>query len=232
MKKSNNTIVWRRRLLFFGGLLFLGLHPSPANAQIEIIDEAIKAAIMAVDLAVQKIQTETIALQNAQKEVENVMQQTQLAAITDWVQRQKDLYSEYYGELWQVKNAIATYEKVKTLIEKETRLVADYKKAYSLVSQDPHFSEAEVSHIYQVYNSILTESIDCVGQLGLVINALVTQMTDGDRLRIIDVASDRIDSNYGDLQTFTQQNTLLSLQRAKDQRDGQMIRALYGIEGP
>ena len=232
MKKSNNSTGWRGRALLFCGLLLLGLTPSPVNAQIEIIDEAIKATIMAVDLAVQKIQTETIVLQNAQKEVENVMQQTQLAAITDWVQRQKDLYSEYYGELWQVKNAIATYEKVKSLIAKETRLVADYKKAYSLVSQDPHFSEAEVSHIYQVYNSILNESMDCVGQLGLVINALFTQMTDGDRLRIIDAASDRIDRNYSDLQTFTQQNTLLSLQRAKDQRDGQMIRALYGIGDP
>jgi hypothetical protein len=232
MKKSNKSTARRQLLFLMLGLVLSGLIPSPANAQIEIIDEAIKAAIMAMDLAVQKIQTETIVLQNAQKEVENVMQQTQLAAITDWVQRQKDLYSEYYGELWQVKNSIATYEKIKALINKETRLVADYKKAYSLVSQDPHFSEAEVSHIYQIYNSILHESMDCVGQLGLVINALLTQMSDGDRLRIIDAASDRIDRNYSDLQRFTQENALLSLQRANNQQDGQMIRALYGIGSP
>ncbi|HWK02421.1 MAG TPA: hypothetical protein VNS58_02240 [Puia sp.] len=230
MKKSNKIVSIKRVvlcLLLSIGLLNLALFG--AQAQIEIIDEAIKAAIMAVDLGIQKIQTETIFLQDAQKQLENVMQQTQLTAITDWVQRQKDLYANYYAELWQVKSAIATYSKVKALIEKQARLVSDYKKAYALVQQDPHFSPAEVSHILRVYQGILKESMDNVNQLALVINALLTQMEDGDRLRIIDGASGRIDHNYSDLQRFTQENTLLSLQRAKDQQDWAMIRALYGL---
>src|SRR6266702_2309123 len=95
------------------------LLPTSVQAQLEIIDEAIKAAIMAVDLGIQKIQTETIVLQEAQKELENTMQQTQLTAITDWVQRQRDLYANYYAELWQVKTVIATYSKVAALVEKQ-----------------------------------------------------------------------------------------------------------------
>jgi hypothetical protein len=215
------------RLFFIIGLL--NLAPFGAQAQIEIIDEAIKAAIMAVDLGIQKIQTETIVLQDAQKQLENVMQQTQLTAITDWVQQQKDLYANYYAELWQVKSAIATYSKVTALIEKQARLVLEYKQAYGRVQQDPHFSAAEVSHILRVYQGILKESVDNVNQLALVIKALVTQMEDGGRLRIIDAASDRVDRNYSDLQRYTQENTLLSLQRAKDQQDGDMIRRLYGL---
>ena len=207
----------------------LNLAPFGAQAQIEIIDEAIKAAIMAVDLGIQKIQTETIVLQDAQKQLENVMQQTQLTAITDWVQQQKDLYANYYAELWQVKSAIVTYSKVGALIEKQARLVSEYKQVYARVQQDPHFSAAEVSHILLVYQGILKESVDNVNQLALVIKALVTQMEDGGRLRIIDAASDRIDRNYSDLQRFTQENTLLSMQRAKDQQDGDMIRRLYGL---
>jgi len=207
----------------------LNLAPFGAQAQIEIIDEAIKAAIMAVDIGIQKIQTETIVLQDAQKQLENIMQQTQLTAITDWVQQQKDLYAAYYAELWQVKTAISTYSKVSALIEKQARLVSEYKQVYVRVQQDPHFSAAEVSHILRVYQGILKESVDNVNQLALVIKALVTQMEDGGRLRIIDAASDRIDRNYSDLQRFTQENTLLSLQRAKDQQDGDMIRRLYGL---
>ena len=229
MKKLNKIIRPMIRVLLCLSLGLLNLAPFGAQAQIEIIDEAIKAAIMAVDLGIQKIQTETIVLQDAQKQLENVMQQTQLTAITDWVQQQKDLYANYYAELWQVKTAITTYSKVTALIEKQARLISEYKQTYARVQQDPHFSAAEVNHILKVYQGILKESVDNVNQLALVIQALVTQMEDGGRLRIIDAASDRIDRNYSDLQRFTQENTLLSLQRTKDQQDGDMIRRLYGL---
>jgi hypothetical protein len=199
------------------------------TAQIEIIGEVIKAAIMAADLAVQKIQTETIVLQEAQKQVENLMQQTQLGEITDWVQRQKDLYAGYYAELWQVKNALVYYQKVKDMITKQAQLVVDYKRAYNSVRQDTHFSAAELGHIYQVYSGILNESVKNINQLSLVINALVMQMDDGDRLQIIDAAGDRIDKNFSDLQLFTQENILLSLQRSKDQQEVGFVKLLYNI---
>jgi hypothetical protein len=59
---------------------------SRADAQIiDAIEDAIKAALMAVDLGIQKVQTETVNLQDAQKALENAMQQTQLGDITSWV---------------------------------------------------------------------------------------------------------------------------------------------------
>ena len=202
-----------------------------ADAQvIEIIEEVIKAAIMAVDLGVQKAQTQTIYLQDAQKVIENAMQQLQLTDITSWVQQQKDLYSEYYQELWEIKNAIATYDKVVSMIDKQAQLLKDYQKEYTAMRQDTHFSPQEISYIGHVYSGILQQSVENLNQLYGVINALVTQMDDGDRLHIIDGAGSRIDQNYNDLHQFTQQNILLSMQRAKDQSDLDEIRQLYGIQ--
>ena len=78
-----------------------------ADAQIiDAIEDIIKAALMAVDLGIQKVQTETVNLQDAEKALENAMAQTQLGDITSWVQQQKDLFSGYYQELLQVKNAL------------------------------------------------------------------------------------------------------------------------------
>jgi hypothetical protein len=54
-------------------------------------------------------------------------------------------------------------------------------------------------------------------------------MNDADRLHLIDQTAAGIDRNYADLHEYTQQNSLLSLQRAKDQSDIQTIKALYGI---
>jgi hypothetical protein len=202
-----------------------------ADAQIiDAIEDAIKAALMAVDLGIQKVQTETVNLQDAQKAVENAMQQTQLGNITGWVQQQKDLFSEYYQELVQVKNAITTYDKVVSMIDKQAQLVRDYQTAYAAMQKDSHFSAQEISYIGSVYSGILNQSVENLKQLELVITALVTQMSDGSRLRIIDGAGARIDKNYSDLQQFTQQNILLSTQRAKDQTDLDEIKLLYGIQ--
>src|SRR6186713_3282741 len=102
-----------KRSLLLAGLCMglICLWPVSADAQIGAITEILKRVIMAIDLRVQRLQTQTIVLQEAQKQVENVMQTTQLTAITDWVQRQKDLYEGYYQELWQVKNALLYYSK-------------------------------------------------------------------------------------------------------------------------
>jgi hypothetical protein len=206
------------------------LPPRPADAQIEIIGEVVKAAILAVDLGVQKIQTQTIVLQDAQKEVENVMQATHLSDIAGWVQEQKDLYSEYYNELWQVKDALALYSTVKKMIDKQIQLVADYKRASAAVQQDGHFSAEEADQMAAVYSSILSESVENISQLALVINAFVLQMDDGDRMQQIGTLGERIDQNYYELQSFTQENVLLSLQRSKDLGDVATIKALYGIQ--
>jgi hypothetical protein len=206
------------------------LQPGKANAQAEIITEVIKEAIMAVDLGVQKAQTQTIYLQDAQKALENIMQQLHLTDITNWVQQQKDLYSEYYQELWQIKNAISAYDKVVSMIDKQAQLIKDYQQAYGSIRQDSHFTAQEINYIGSVYSGILNQSVENLNQLYLVINALVTQMDDGDRLHIIDGAAARIDQNYSDLHQFTQQNVLLSMQRAKDQNDLDQVKSLYGIQ--
>jgi hypothetical protein len=80
-----------------------------------------------------------------------------------------------------------------------------------------------------VYGGILHASIRNTKQLAAVIQSFVTQMDDAGRLRIIDEAAAKIDRNYTELRQYNQENTLLSLQRAKDEGEIQTIKALYGI---
>jgi hypothetical protein len=216
-------------LLVFGA--FLVLPAGRADAQIiDAIEDIIKAALMAVDLGIQKVQTATVNLQDAEKALENAMAQTQLGDITSWVQQQKDLFSGYYQELLQVKNALASYDKVVSMIDKQAQLVKDYQTAWAAIQKDNHFSAQEISYIGNVYSGILNQSIENLKQLDMVITALVTQMSDGSRLAIIDGAGARIDQNYSDLHQFTQQNVLLSIQRSTDANDLNEVKLLYGLQ--
>jgi uncharacterized protein YhaN len=221
----------KRKIIILAAITSLSITlPCRASAQFFDPTEILKAIIMAIDLGVQKAQTQTIYLQNAQKAIENAMQQLHLTDITTWVQKQKDLYSGYYQELWQIKDALTSYQKVKDIIDKQAQIIREYKAAYAMVGADPHFSPSELQHIYSVYNTLLDESAKNVSQLGLVISAFVTQMSDGERMRIIDDAARWIDQNATRLRVFTQGNILLSLQRSKGEAEVNSIKSLYGIQ--
>lgn len=212
--------------------LFVAL-PQGANAQIaiaEVIKAAITKVIKAIDLQIQRMQNKTIWLQNAQKALENTLSQTKLGEISDWTQQQKDLFGKYYQELQEIKSAIALYERIREMTEKQAVLVSSYHHAWSLLQQDKHFSADELSYMGKVYTGILEESVKNVDEMLLVVSSFKTQMTDEKRLEMINTSASRIDTNYSDLQQFNNQNIMLSLQRAKDENEVSTLKKYYGIQ--
>ena len=185
---------------------------------------------MAADLQVQRMQNKTIWLQNAQKELENILSETKLDEITDWVQKQKDLYGDYFNELWQVKDAVEYYYRIEDIIDKQIKIVDEYESAFKLFKQDEHFSPDEIEYMGKVYTGIVDESLKNLDQLLLVINSFTTQMADEKRLQIINDAGDAMDENYNDLKSFNNQNMMLSLQRSKDVNEVNVVKELYGLK--
>jgi hypothetical protein len=221
-----------KRAIMTGGLSIglIVISTGKCHAQIDIIGDILKRVIMAIDLRVQKMQTRTIILQSAQRELENVMEATHLSEITDWVQQQKDLYSEYYQELWQVKDALQYYSAVKQMIDKEAKLVVAYKQAYSALVNSGGLSVGEIAACVQEYQAIVRRSGATIDQLSTIIQAMTAQMTDADRLRMINDLSANIDRDYRQLYQVTQHAILLGLQRSKDVQDINLLKALYGIQ--
>lgn len=195
-----------------------------------VVKAALKKAIMAIDLAIQRQQNKVIWLQNAQKTLENTMSKLKLDEITGWVDKQRNLYKEYFDELQKVKSIISYYHRIKEITGTQENILAEYKKAFALFKQDRHFSMEEIIYMGQVYDGILNESVKSIDQLFLVTNSFVTQMTDAKRLEIINSAASNMSNTYNDLKLFNSQNILLSLQRSKDENDINTVKALYGIQ--
>ena len=196
---------------------------------LEIVKAVTKKVIKAIDLRIQRLQNKTIWLQNAQKQVENVLSKLKLDEISDWTQKQKDLYKGYYEELAKVKSIITYYQRIKEITKKQTQLVQEYERVWNLFKQDTHFKDSEIQYMERVYTGILEESVKNIDQIFLILDSFATQMTDLKRLEIINKAADRIDENYDDLTMFNQQNILLSLQRAKTETDVKQVKQFYGI---
>ena len=196
---------------------------------ISVITTLAKKVLNAFDLEVENLQNQTVWLQDAQKELENAMAQLQLDGITNWVQQTKDLYSEYYQELSLVKQIISDYDKVKTIIQLQSKIVSEYKSAYALFQQDKNFSSSEITYMYNVYSGIIDASIKNLDQALLVVNDFITQMSDGARMNIIDGAAKGMQKNYNDLKQFNNQNIQLSSQRAYENNNLSTVKQLYGL---
>jgi hypothetical protein len=210
-----------------GGLV-LG-NGASANAQIPVVSQIVSTAVRAADLAVQKLQTETIVLQEAEQVLQNAMSQLRLEEIAGWVDDQRSLYAEYFQELAEVKTVITDYHKVKEIVQRQQDIITAYNQGLARFRQDQHFSAAELGEIESVYSGILTESGKNLAQLVMVIQSLATQMSDEQRLAMIDGAAAGMDKNWRDLQVYTNANESLSLGRAQDENDYQLIKKMYGL---
>src|SRR5260221_2488203 len=223
-----------KKLLVVWGLILCGVMMpiQKTNAQIpilEIIKKGITKVIVAVDLKIQRLQSKTIWLQNAQKTLENTMSKLKLDEIGDWVEKQRKLYADYFDELHKVKTILTYYQRVRDIIEQQIQIIKEYKAAWALFKQDKNFTADELDYMFTVYTGMMDESGKNIDQLFLVINAFVTEMSDAKRLEIINTVSVNVEQNLMDLKEFNEQNKMISLQRATEQGDIDYVKKLYGL---
>lgn len=214
-------------------IVLISVNAETASAQFvvaEVVKMTVKKVIKAIDLKVQRMQNQTIWLQNAQKALENQLSKLRLTEISAWTDKQRGLYQDYYDELWQIKAVISYYQRIKDLTARQAGLVAQYQRAWRLFSADTHFTNGELDHMQQVYAGILESSIQNLDQVMLTISSFKTQMSDAQRLELIQRAGERLEVNFADLRQFNQQNLDVTLQRSKQLGDINQIKALYEIQ--
>ncbi len=200
-----------------------------ADPILQIIKEAVIKVIKEIDLQIQRLQNKTIWLQNAQKTIENKLSELKLNEIKDWVEKQRKQYEDYFEELWKVKMAITFLKTVKDIVERQTGLVKEYKKAWAVFQKDKHFTKEELAYMFSVYSGILEQSIKNIDQLTLVITSFETQMSDGKRLELIQKIANTLDEQYADLKNFNNQNKVIAIQRGLEKGEIDHVRKLHAL---
>ena len=129
-----------------------------------------------------------------------------------------------------MKSFITYYKRITAIIQKEKELINEYKRAFALIRKDNHFSEEEIQYIQGVYTGIIDKSTESLDQILLLLESFTVQMSDADRLELLNRSADEIETCATDLRRFTDRNTQLSLQRAKNIEEVETLKKLYGIE--
>ena len=193
---------------------FTVLPEQPANAIpitviLEVIKAGVKKVIQAIDLKIQRLQNQTIWLQNAQKVLENKLSKLKLGEISEWTEKQRMQYDELFGELWQVKRIIAQFQRVQDIADMQQQLVREYQNTWGVVSNSGVLGWEEKRVISEIYQGILEESLQNLSHLTGLMTSFTTQMNDADRLTSLHRAEDRIRKNLWELRSVNSRNMRL-----------------------
>jgi len=198
-------------------------------AVLALIKAGITKAINLMDLHLQRLQNQALQLQDEEKQAENALVARKLNNIIYWSRLQRDLFARYYQELWLPKPAITASSRVRQLISGQQELLREYQDDFSRLSGDHHFSATEQAYLDQVLEGILAASNLDLNTAQLVLSPGKAQMTDGERLTLIDHACRETDRQLASLQEFYSENIRLSVQRTSSGINLQSIRNLYGL---
>lgn len=226
MKRETKILICAFTCLFF---LLTGEVASAQVPVVSLISSAIKKVITALDLKVQQLQNQTIALQNAEASVENNLHLSSLNNISGWLNKERTLYQHYYQELATVKILISDYDEVKKIIGQQKELLSEYHNASTLFHEDAHFSGSELGAMENVYGGILQESIRNLEEVTTAVTAFSTQMDDAERLFRVHHAAAGMQTNLDHLRQYNNQNAIISYERANSEQYRQTIKQLYGI---
>lgn len=138
-----------------------------------------------------------------------------------------NLHSAFLNSLEAVSPAVRKYGRVADIIAYQASIVSEYKAAWKLANASGHFSTTELVYMNSVFTQLLNQSVDNLTNLTNILTANTLRMSDAERLQAIDHIYGDTQGKLSFLRSFNNQVAILSLQRAKEQNDIQMLQKLY-----
>lgn len=135
---------------------------------------------------------------------------------------------KYYDALRKVSNLVKDARKVQQTILMIGDITDIYVNSYKLMLQDENFTIEELSAIAYGYTRLLSESNDLIKEMKEVVNITTLQMTDKERMDLVDKVYNEV-REYRNLVTyFTNKNIAVSYLRSKKMGDTDRVVGLYG----
>jgi len=185
---------------------------------IDPVSLVIAKVIKAIDLQVQKLQNQTIWLQQEQQVAEHELSKLKLGEIADWQTKQKELYANYFQELNTVKTVIKSLPQVKQILNMQAQVITEYNRFARDKTQQASFDE------------LLALSRDIVQSLQQVISGGVLSMKDADRAMSLCTLRDAMNECLNSIQELNKQQVHLTASKLRMQAEMHLLKTLNGIQ--
>ena len=135
---------------------------------------------------------------------------------------------KYYDALKSVNNLVKDAIKVRNTILLIGDISDIYVTNFQLMLRDENYTPEELSAIAFGYTKLLEESNNVLKEMKDVVNITTLQMTDKERMDVVDRCYNRV-RNYRNLvMYYTNKNISVSYLRSRKKNDMDRVLALYG----
>ena len=135
---------------------------------------------------------------------------------------------KYYDALKSVNNLVKDAIKVKNTILLIGDISDIYVKNFQLMLRDENYTPEELSAIAFGYTKLLEESNNVLKEMKDVVNITTLQMTDKERMDVVDRCYNRVRRYRNLVMYYTNKNISVSYLRSRKKNDMDRVLALYG----
>jgi len=153
-----------------------------------------------------------------------------LAAIHTIKQGDFSLHNNYFSSLRNVSPNVKAYSKIAGIVALQISIVQNCKRQRNFMNQSHQFSNNELLYAGKVYDNVLDDCTDIIGELTDLVTDGLLQMKDDERIKRIDKLYNNVKERAAFVQHFGNANNILAIQRMKDQNDVDVTKELYGIK--
>jgi hypothetical protein len=151
-------------------------------------------------------------------------------AVKDISEGNFDLHQLFLDELLKASPVVRKYYKIVEIVNCQMQIVSEYGAAYKRFKVDNNFSVDEILYIGKVYDNLVNESLEGLGDLTTVLTDGALRASDDERLRQIDQLDKDMKERLVFLRYFNNNTSILSLQRAKEKNDVNTLSGAYGLK--
>lgn len=150
-------------------------------------------------------------------------------AVQDVSKGNFNLHEVFLDGLYIVSPTVRKYPKVIQLIDNQAALVSEYHSAWSNFRQDKHINPDELGYMLEVYHNLVSQSLNNLNALTLVLADNKLRMSDAERLLLIGQLHTESQEELGFLRKFNGQVQRTAQERAGDAADHRAVKNLYDL---
>ena len=140
-----------------------------------------------------------------------------------------NLHEAFLDGLWLVSPTVRKYWKIPQIINNQLQLIKEYKSAFNHFKRSGLLNPDEIVYLGQVYGNLFNQSLKDLDDLTLILTVNKLRMSDDERLSSIDKIYDHIQDKLQFLRNFNNHNSVLLLQRSKEQNEVGKMNRLFNV---
>jgi hypothetical protein len=151
-------------------------------------------------------------------------------AVKDVAQGNFSLHEAFLDGLYLVSPTVRKYPRVTDVINDQSALISEYKSASGTFNRDRHFIPDELAYMMNIYNNLVSQSLENLDELSMIVTDSKLRMSDAERLTAIDQIYLESHNQLSYLRKFNDQAAKIVRQRSQKESERQSVRSIYGIK--